>query len=367
LVDNNSSASVITANLSHVRGTATSSGTLSTTHITTGKTPVSNLQGADITSSGGATAYFMGLQAGDTDNYSFVSITSSGATAVAIDGISAYPGTCQENCGTGAIRISEASDGVYATMLQNDNYTIAAYKIASGVATAVGTDNLSLQGGANGATSSSGYAVHCSAAHPDGGEIAVAFQHDNNSWMSAKQTSGAAWSTPVLLVDNTSAGRGRHALYGWVTDSVTGLGDNVTGSCDMAYNADGTLYFVGVTDNGTGLARFSSSDNGTTNAGWTLIDSVPDIGGAIKDVSMTIDTDLKLPVIAVNANAFVTVQGLDNSSGTNVWTEYIAKPGSANTVVGSRVSISALADGSAYAVGYESTSDNATVQIFYDE
>jgi hypothetical protein len=332
LRDFSSSAKVYSQALSHSKGGATALSGSAGTVVSTGKTAVADLQGFDMTSSGGTSAYFIAPATGDSDNYTLVTITSSGSTSASIDNIT-------DASGSSSVRISEGTDGIYASIASNDNVTMTAIKIASGSASFVGTDNLTIS------TTTTASNPHCSSAHPSGGALAAAWIADNESLMSATVTSGAAWS----IVNEVLAQAG---------------GTDASIACDMTFASDGTAYLIAVADNGTGVLSYSSADNGSS---WSAISPVKGdpSSGAIKDIAIVIDTGLNLPVVAANVNATVNVFALDNSSGTNVWTDYIT---SGATNASSRVSISAMADGSVFAVGYpNATPDNATVQVFYDE
>ena len=186
--------------------------------------------------------------------------------------------------------------------------------------------------------------------------------------MSATATS-AGWT----YTSTGNAGASAHAAGGVQGGGEIDLKhttDNDTFACDIAFAASdghgsGLAYLVAVGDNGTGVQSYVSSDNGST---WAdIIPRNADEAGAITDISVVMDTQLKLPVFAANAAGKVYVSALDNSTGTYSWDLLIA-PGVANAQAASRVSIAALSDGKAFAVGYESaTGDNATVQVFYDE
>jgi photosystem II stability/assembly factor-like uncharacterized protein len=137
----------------------------------------------------------------------------------------------------------------------------------------------------------------------------------------------------------------------------------------MAFNSLGEVFLVASSDNGTGVMTYKSSDNGSA---WTRIVHRADAGGALRDISVAIDTQLKLPVVATNAvGSLVSLFKLDNSTGTDTWVTLIPEAATALDAAG-RVSVAALSDGTAFAVasqgvGAATGADNATVQVFYDE
>ena len=120
---------------------------------------------------------------------------------------------------------------------------------------------------------------------------------------------------------------------------------------------------------GYGIAKFT--DNGTAPATWSLHSSgavYPGTAAAdnISSISMAIDTDDFMPVIAISYDpgvGDVFVGKYDNTTGAEAFTALIH---TATLSSGDMpVSIAASADGSAFAVGYvEEAADNATIQIF---
>jgi len=137
----------------------------------------------------------------------------------------------------------------------------------------------------------------------------------------------------------------------------------------MAFNSLGEVFLVASSDNGTGVMTYKSSDNGSA---WTRIVHRADAGGALRDISVAIDSQLNLPVVATHAvGGLVMLRALDNSTGTDTWVTLIPELATAVDAL-SRVSVAALSDGTTFAVssqgvGSSAGADNATVQVFYDE
>ena len=329
LRDFSTSANVYTQSISHSKSTDAALTGTGTTPISASKFVSTNT--FDLWSEGGSTAYAVGLASGDSDNITLITITSSGTTSTTVDNIT-------DANGLSSLRVSGASDGAYITAQSMDNDTLYAYKVSTaGVISFIGNSDNLTTGVANDEV-----LEHCTAVHPSGGALTVAWRSDNDSLMSVTKSSGN-WSSPNEIATGSAA---------------NGLG------CDMAYNSLNELFFAAISDNGTGSQHYKSSDNGST---WSAITAKADFGGAAKDITMAIDSDLKLPVIAANANGKITMYALDNSSGSDTWVTYVAEPGSADATTG-RLGIVAHSDGSAFAMGYESASgDNATIKIFYDE
>jgi hypothetical protein len=318
--------------------------------IPAGKNRSGNLRGFDVFSNGGTTAYVMSLGAGDPDNFTLTSITDSGQTTVSYDNVTGM----FAGLGAAGVRISGGADGLYTTFVHEDNKTLTAFRVDATGASWVG-DNLTI--GTNGADGSQTRTpAFCTAVNPLGGAMALAYAADNESLRSATLT-GNTWANHTTLISS-------------VYDSASS--DNKSVDCDMVFSSLGTAWLVSVADNGTSFRTHSSADNGTT---WSLAGtdngSIASFSSDIDSISVAIDSQLNLPVVAVNVNGgLIALVGLDNSTGSYVWNTYKAEI--AIALDGTKVELAASADGKQFMIGHEGVTggtagaDNATITVFFD-
>jgi hypothetical protein len=301
--------------------------------------------------------FVCGIKSGDTDNVTVIPITSSGF------------GTAKVNdMGNGNAKTNVVcSKGGSTTLLmtyETDNMTV--WSVGSDGTLTVWNDNLT--------TNANFAAIQpiAFATSPNGNRAVAVGWYDNTSIFPQIVSFSPTAATQTSL-DNGSFNREAEA-----TDNGTRF---AAASWANDGSAGGALWVATSYDNATGgYAIIKFVDNGTVADKWSAFH----VGGGataandnISSMSLTHDTDDNLPVIALSYDPTagdVFVGKYDNTScsatvkgGTGCTVESLIS--TATLASGDMpVSIAGSADGSTFAVGYVSaTNDNATIQIFYDE
>jgi hypothetical protein len=143
-------------------------------------------------------------------------------------------------------------------------------------------------------------------------------------------------------------------------------------------SAGGALWLAMSADNMSGFTFSKWADNGTSAATDLFHHSIVDIAigetasdnttaDNITSMSMACDPDDYMPVLGIGYDASagdVAMAKFDNN--TNTWEKLFTDTGVATAY--DPVTVSVSSDGSVFALGYAETStDNATIKIFYDE
>jgi hypothetical protein len=255
---------------------------------------------------------------------------------------------------------ASANDTIFAVANHYaDNTSISAYRISVGDATAAstlwGTDNLTLSGDNstrfNSQVSLCADARYMSAsgantrdASTDNATLFIGYRSDNLSWVIDSNSSGGAWSTGIYSAassDNTSEA--------FCAMTVTKHG-NDNGTLYMAAKTNTTVYTI------YKMTGLNSLVQGNLSAVGTVTVS------AAGPVDIGFDTDDNSTVVLVNDNGNVELWR-NNETAVGTFTNIVTAVGT--STAGDRVSLAVQP--SKYAVGSMTTTDNASVRIFYDE
>ena len=218
-----------------------------------------------------------------------------------------------------------------------------------------GTDNLTLSGDNstrfNSQVSLCADARYMSAsgantrdASTDNATLFIGYRSDNLSWVIDSNSSGGAWSTGIYSAassDNTSEA--------FCAMTVTKHG-NDNGTLYMAAKTNTTVYTI------YKMTGLNSLVQGNLSAVGTVTVS------AAGPVDIGFDTDDNSTVVLVNDNGNVELWR-NNETAVGTFTNIVTAVGT--STAGDRVSLAVQP--SKYAVGSMTTTDNASVRIFYDE
>jgi hypothetical protein len=294
--------------------------------------------------------FVCGIKSGDTDNVTVIPISSGALGTAVVNDMGNGNAKSHVVCSTGG-------STTLAMVYEDDNMSV--YNVASDGTFTIWNDNITT-------TANFNLNQPIAFATSPNGDRAIAVGFVDNLSLFPKIISMSSTAATVTSLDDGTYDRGAQTDNGTIFAAAAWANDG---------SAGGALWVALSTDNNTGgygIAKFA--DNGTTPATWSLhcgSGTCPGAAGAdnISSMSMAIDTDDFMPVIAISYDpgvGDVFVGKYDNTTGSEAFEELIA---TATLSSGDMpVSIAASADGSAFAVGYvENAADNATIQIFYDE